>query len=178
MHPPDRCERIPADSLTTKEVESAIAFCKETSGQEFEPAYLRERLTRYQDVRRAWVGSALTALMLTEGYALGESTVVYIGPTFSRRGACVALFVALVAELFDAGLPFTIAFEAENPRILTMIATLFPRSSNIADASIRERARRAMAAIPHVRGFDPTTMTSEVVEPLAEAHVLATTYVS
>jgi hypothetical protein len=120
-------------------------------------AYLAPRLSRYDYAIVSEKGGELLAFELVQEFeALGDRHV-YLGPLFSRRVACVPMFVdffTTIASTSPRG--FHLLAEVQNPRIALVLKRLFLRTSFPRVEScalpphVGEIVRRFSARLAHV----------------------------
>jgi hypothetical protein len=143
------CERLP---LRRPELGPALAAFAEGklpgAGK-----YVSGRLGVYDAVVVATNDEGIAAFMMIHNLDVEGARIVYLGPLFSRHGACLRLFTwyagLLAAEDLDR--PLYLACEIQNPEVLLAIHTLFPRS-----------------VFPRIEGGDIPPDTGCAAEVLAE----------
>ncbi len=135
-------------------------------------AYLDARFQRYAEVRMACPRGEIEAFALVQPFEAEGEHHLYVGPMFSRGGACIELFCSMVYELLTsaAGAPFHIAAEIEHPAVLRSFGLLFPSSVNRAPGTVSVRTRnialRFRHHVSHIGELDLCTLRTTVSEPL------------
>jgi hypothetical protein len=120
-------------------------------------AYLAPRLSRYDYAIVREAEGELLAFELMQEFQEHGDRHVYLGPLFSRRVACVPMFVEFFETLASSSpRGFHLLAEVQNPRIALVLKRLFlrtsyPRLDSFAlPTEIEEVVRRFCAKIPHV----------------------------
>lgn len=167
---PISCAVVPTTTLTAVHRRELVALAEESVGPTFERSYLERRLAIYPMVAMARDRHGLAAFELIDVRRRGLE-LVYLGPLFSRRGVYVALFAHCLERWLDAGKPFCMAMEIENPLVRDMLAHLLPTCAYpIRDEPpsecIRALGRIFAAEFAHVKGLDDLTMTTAIAEPM------------
>jgi hypothetical protein len=93
-------------------------------------AYLSPRLSRYDYAIVSERGGELLAFELVHEFEENGERHIYLGPLFSRRVACVPMFVEFFETLASRSPGgFHLLAEVQNPRIALVLKRLFLRSS-------------------------------------------------
>jgi hypothetical protein len=136
-------------------------------------AYLAPRLSRYDYAVVRETGGELLAFELVQEFEERGERHVYLGPLFSRRVACVPMFVDFFAGIAATSPgPFHLVAEVQNPRIALVLKRLFLRTSfprlesfalapHVADVVTRFSARLAHVGpveLPSLRGRGSETL--------------------
>jgi hypothetical protein len=132
--------------------------------------YLSERIAQYSQIHVARACTGVSAVMLTDRAVWGEVEVHYVGPVFSMQRAYLSLFARWVDELATAGAPFCIVAEIESDLVARDMTRLlshlvYPRAGVVTPPVVRDAASATSSLFSHVRGFDPATLTTEIVDP-------------
>jgi hypothetical protein len=88
-------------------------------------AYLAPRLRSYAYALTVEDQSGLAAFELIDEFEEAGERHVYLGPLFSRNGACIPLICNLARSLLQAQRPFHLLAEVQNPEALLLFTTLF-----------------------------------------------------
>jgi hypothetical protein len=139
--------------------------------------YVAGRLGVYDSVIVAANGAKIAAFELVQDFDAEGARFVYLGPLFSRHGAYLPLYAwyfrAVAAE--DPDRPLYLAAEVENPEMLLIYCTLFPRSAfpRIEDGGAPPDVRGAALALAerldHLGTLDPATLATRSSETLYAA---------
>jgi len=136
-------------------------------------AYLAPRLSRYDYAIVREAEGELLAFELVQDFEEGGDRHVYLGPLFSRRVACVPMFVeffAAIARTSPRG--FHLLAEVQNPRIALVLKRLFLRSSfprldsPTHPPTVDRVVRRFCARIPHIGPVEPGSLRGRGSETL------------
>ena len=92
-------------------------------------AYLAPRFRSYAYAVTAEDQSGLAAFELIDEFEEAGERYVYLGPLFSRNGACIPLVCDLAHSLLRTQQPFHLLAEAQNPEALLLFTTLFKRAA-------------------------------------------------
>lgn len=168
---PISCVVVPTTTLTAAHRRELVALAEESAGPSFERSYLERRLALYPMVAMARDRHGLAAFELIDLRRRGLD-LVYLGPLFSRRGVYVALFAHCLERWLDAGKPFCMGMEIENPLVRDMLMHLLPtrahpRRDEPPSESVRALGRIFAAEFAHMKGLDDCTMTTAVGESMA-----------
>jgi hypothetical protein len=130
-------------------------------------AYLSERLAHYEYALVAEKEGELLAFELVEEFEERDERHVYLGPLFSRRAACVPMFIGFVESIAKATRgAFHFVAEVQNPHIALVLKRLFWRSSfprldsSEVPAAARAVASRFAARLPHMGSIDLRALSS------------------
>lgn len=138
-------------------------------------SFLAPRVTRYPLVARRYDGRGLAAFQLIEHHPTPTRDLVYLGPLVSRSGAYLPLFRDIVEALLGDGRAFACAAEIETAKVLESLTALLPtrsfpgRRCALPRAAVRDTLAAFARAVPHLRGFDPDTLTSRVADAMLPA---------
>jgi hypothetical protein len=140
-------------------------------------SYLLPRFADYDYAIAIEAGSRLLAFELIQEFESAGERYVYLGPLFSREGACVPLFSAFFDSLFydSSGVAFHLLTEAQNPRVALLFKRMFLRSSypRLADGFIPERARQVAREfaqqLPHLGAVELTNLSTRSRQTLFRA---------
>ncbi|MEW6688776.1 MAG: hypothetical protein AB1452_06745 [Pseudomonadota bacterium] len=123
-------------------------------------AYLMPRLRSYAYAITADDERGLAAFELLDEFGTDAERFVYLGPLFSRDGACVALISGFVQALLDAPRCFHLLSEVQNPEAALLFKALFPTTSYPAfgrravPAWVQEIAARFARELRHIQNLD------------------------
>jgi hypothetical protein len=168
---PFASERRTTRSLDVAERLRIFALASVATGSQSCMPWLEERLERYDEIYVTRSGDDVLGIILAEERATAHGTLVYLGPSFSRRGAYVHGFRRAVRAQVACEGPFAIAMEIENLSVLRTLRRLlpsfaYPSARGVTPEPVREKARLLLSHVDHLVDFDPETMTSAVVAPM------------
>ncbi len=132
--------------------------------------YVARRLRTYDRVWIARRGEAVEGVLLTQHFSCGDADHTYLGPMFSRGGALVRLFEAVVHDRIGCGV-MHLAAEIEHKRVLATLRSLVPgftqpRPQSPPSAAARRTAAVFAAVLGHIDDLDPATLSTRPCEPL------------
>ena len=128
--------------------------------------YLTSRLRTYGHAIAADDDQGLAAFELIDEFEENGERFVYLGPLFSRDGACVPLFCHFVQVLLQTPQPFHLLTEAQNPEVVLLFKTLFPSTSypalgpEVTPLRIRETAATFARRLDHIHGLDAANLST------------------
>lgn len=145
--------------------------CVETANSAFphcdQTAYLAERFPLYDAVLMAHDESGLAAFQLMQRFRTDQGWFVYLGPLYSRRKAYLPMLFHFFRSAMDTWPDETLHFMAElqNPDLLLVCKTLFPRSYPLLQTreiplTVRQTAHVFVERIAHIEGFRPDNLSS------------------
>jgi hypothetical protein len=132
----------------------AAAVCPDSA------AFLAPRLRRYGAAITARDERGLAAFELIDRFEERGERFVYLGPLFSRDGACVPMFCEFFEGLLAVPGPVHLMVEVQNPEVAVLFKNLFPSRSfpafagGPAPASIAEVAETFARRLDHIHGLD------------------------
>jgi hypothetical protein len=136
-------------------------------------AYLPARLAHYDYAIVSEAAGELLAFELVQEFEERGERHVYLGPLFSRRVACVPMFVDFIASIVaTTRRPFHFVAEVQNPHVALVLKQLFFRSSfprlesGEVPARVRRIAARFRARLPHIGPLDPRSLSARGSETL------------
>jgi hypothetical protein len=136
-------------------------------------AYLGPRLSHYDYAIVREARGELLAFELVQEFEEHGDRYVYLGPLFSRRVACVPMFLEFFETIACASpRGFHLLAEVQNPRIALVLKRLFLHSSyprldspDLPD-DVERTVRRFCARIPHVGPVDLPSLRGRGSETL------------
>jgi hypothetical protein len=166
--PAHRFSRVALPQLDARRRAAMLELARRSSPHVDIESYLLPRLEDYDFVISIEHGSRLVAFELVQEFESAGERYVYLGPLFSREGACVPLFSAFFDSLLGdtSGAPFHLLAEAQSPRVALLFKRMFLRSSypRLSDGWIPERAREVAREfgrhLPHIGAIELTNLSS------------------
>ena len=147
-----------------------LVLARTMSAADLDEAALLARIARYQEAHLGYEHGALVAAMLVDRVPTAHGTLVYLGPAFSRGGAYVRLFGALVTRALATEGAFAFAMEVENASVAHTLAEILPGQSYPraceTPAPVTACAAAMLACVDHVHDFDARSMTSAIDCPM------------
>jgi hypothetical protein len=145
--------------------------CVETANRAFphcdQTAYLAERFPLYDAVLMAHDESGPAAFQLVQWFWTEQGWFVYLGPLFSLRKAYLPMLFHFFRSAMDTWPDETLYLMAElqNPELLLVCKTLFPRSYPLLRTreiplSVRQTAHVFVERVAHIEGFRPDNLSS------------------
>jgi hypothetical protein len=135
--------------------------------------YLLPRFSRYHYAVVSEAGGQLLAFELVQEFEEAGERHVYLGPLFSRRVACVPMFVDFFQRIHQASPErFHLLAEIQNPRIALVLKRLFLRTSFpeldslVLPPHVRRVVERFCARLPHVGPVDFPSLRGRATETL------------
>jgi hypothetical protein len=134
--------------------------------------YLAPRLQSYGRAVCTSDAGGLAAFELIDEFEESGERCIYLGPLFSRGGACVPLFCGFVQGLLEQPAPFHLLAETQNPEATLLFKTLFAAASypqfddKALPADIVRVAERFAARLDHIHDFDAANLATRSGETL------------
>ena len=134
--------------------------------------YLVPRLATYGHAICAFDAAGLAAFELIDEFQEFGERWLYLGPLFSRDGACIPLFCSFVGRLLERSEPFHLLAETQNPEAVLLLKTLFARASYPAfgdeapPVEIVRIAKTFARRLDHIHGFDAANLSTRSGETL------------
>ncbi|MDT3415457.1 hypothetical protein QO009_001315 [Brevibacillus aydinogluensis] len=130
-------------------------------------AYLAERFPLYDAVLMAHDETGLASFQLIQRFQTDHGRFVYLGPLFSLRKAYLPMLLHFFRSAMDTwpDEPLHFMAELQNPALLLVCKTLFPRSYPLLHTreippTVRQTAQAFVERIGHIDGFRPDNLTS------------------
>lgn len=164
--------RIQPSSALSESRRSRIGLWARETTLGLDPAYVEARFDRYPLVATAWRDDELRAFLLFDEHESGGLKLTYLGPVFSRGGACVELFAAILGARLTLGSDFCVGMEFESDAAESTLRRLLPTTAfptsphGYVPLGVAKLAHAFATAFPHIEGLDDTRLQTRIRHPM------------
>lgn len=152
------------------EIEALVRFAHEVLPA-LPASYVERRMREFPIVWTASRGADLVAFQLVDVHVTSGVRLVHVGPLFSKEGAWVAIFEAMLHTELSREQPFCLGVEVESKETERKLRRLLPTTtrpgpSGYVPVDERVLARWFAKSFERIEGLDEDSLTVRVSNPM------------